>query len=619
VTGTAKDRWNLTGAFFLLFSGKEKEVIAMERGGNKIVNFIFEAKGVNDGSKPVASVDDAAKERFIKDKYRVRKFYSPEGYANIKEEVGNNTSCVSQESKPRMGRQSSMPTVRSLRVVPAIGDEDTGILEKTEAPFVAPDVWKNMEAFAQWDAFDASTSPVKDQLSITWHPQSVDKVKDADNHVQDCSKRNTEGKSRTSKSQPKTDSIGTNSWHHPKRAVREKPRKRSIGFNDGTSSPSTDALNMPTETSKISLKKSPSNQSISKGSNHSASIETPSKSSVESTGSHSLSKSSNYSPATTSTGTSSHSRSRSSSRHRKKRSSSKPRKKKNVPSTPDPDLTDEKPSPDEVAMEKATKAELIGRLAGCQDGDAKDVGARLLEYIDSVQKSQAAADREEAKTPPLQRSVSSNAAIQTEKSTRRAVLRRDKSLGTKTPVQRTKSNMEIKRKPLQRPASATVELMKTPLQQTRTTDAKKPMVGRTKGLDVKRTVPRCHSMELCDDKKAMWTASADASQQRRPIAPAGDGSQKRVVLTRAMSISHLTTTKEGKTTQAENAASQQRRPIAPAGDGSQKRVVLTRAMSISHLTTTKEGQTTQAENAAPADDPFGVPRKGDFNLSGKSK
>jgi hypothetical protein len=179
----------------------------MERGGNKIVNSIFEAKGVNDGSKPVASVDDAAKDCFIRDKYKLQKYYSAEGYANIKEVISN-ASCMLSVARPQIPRQSSMPTIRSSRLVPAIGDDDTGNLEKREASFVTPDVWKYMEEFAQWDAFDTNTSPVKDELSNTWHPQSVEELKDAAK-VKDSSIRTSEGKSRTSKSQRKTDSMGT--------------------------------------------------------------------------------------------------------------------------------------------------------------------------------------------------------------------------------------------------------------------------------------------------------------------------------------------------------------------------------------------------------------------------
>jgi hypothetical protein len=512
----------------------------MERGGNTIVNSIFEAKGVNDGSKPVASVDDAAKDCFVKDKYRDRKFYSPEGYDNVKEEVSNTAPYMSQVATPRISRQSSMPTIRS-----SIGNDGTGNLEKREA---SPELWKNMEEFAQWDAFDANTSPVKDELSTAWHPQSVDKLQGADNvkdsskrtsegksrtsksqrnlvkdelsiswhpqsvdklkgadNVKDSSKRTSEGKSRTSKSQrnlvkdelsiswhpqsvdklkdadnvkdsSKRTSEGKSrtsksqrnlvkdelsiSWHHPKRGIREEPRKRSTGFNDSISSP-TDALNMTTETSKISLKKSPSTQHISKGRNHSASNEAPSNSSLEGASSHSLPKSGSSKDRR------SHSRSRSSSR---KRSASKHRKKKNVPSTPGPDLGDEKESPGLDAMEEAAKAALIGRLAGCLDGDAKDVGARLLELIDSVQKSKIA-DSEEAKTP-RQRSGNSNALIQTGKSPLE-VTRRDKSMVRKTPVQGTTSSLEIKRTTPRRAAGATVQLMRTPLHQTWIPDSKK--------------------------------------------------------------------------------------------------------------------------------------------------
>lgn len=50
-------------------SGKEKEVLAMENGGNAKVNAIFEAHlNVN---KPNNSASGPVRERFIRDKYEI--------------------------------------------------------------------------------------------------------------------------------------------------------------------------------------------------------------------------------------------------------------------------------------------------------------------------------------------------------------------------------------------------------------------------------------------------------------------------------------------------------------------------------------------------------------------
>eukprot|EP00986_Skeletonema_menzelii_P010941 scaffold5472_cov146-Skeletonema_menzelii.AAC.16 len=59
-------------------SGKEKEVLAMENGGNAKVNAIFEAHlNVN---KPNNSASGPVRERFIRDKYERRKFYDPRAF-----------------------------------------------------------------------------------------------------------------------------------------------------------------------------------------------------------------------------------------------------------------------------------------------------------------------------------------------------------------------------------------------------------------------------------------------------------------------------------------------------------------------------------------------------------
>ena len=56
--------------------GKEKEVLAMENGGNKKVNAIFEARLAQAGArKPTTAADGPTRERFIRDKYERRKYY----------------------------------------------------------------------------------------------------------------------------------------------------------------------------------------------------------------------------------------------------------------------------------------------------------------------------------------------------------------------------------------------------------------------------------------------------------------------------------------------------------------------------------------------------------------
>jgi hypothetical protein len=57
-------------------TGKEKDVLAMESGGNKKVTAIFEGKINFDTSKPDSRSDTTTRERFIRAKYEERKYYS---------------------------------------------------------------------------------------------------------------------------------------------------------------------------------------------------------------------------------------------------------------------------------------------------------------------------------------------------------------------------------------------------------------------------------------------------------------------------------------------------------------------------------------------------------------
>ena len=58
--------------------GKEKEVLAMENGGNAKVNAIFEAH--LNVAKPNNAATGPVRERFIRDKYERRKFYDPRAF-----------------------------------------------------------------------------------------------------------------------------------------------------------------------------------------------------------------------------------------------------------------------------------------------------------------------------------------------------------------------------------------------------------------------------------------------------------------------------------------------------------------------------------------------------------
>jgi len=87
-----------------LDSWKEKEVLAMENGGNAKVNAIFEANLHNTTIKPTVGASGPVRERFIRDKYERRKYYDPNVLQNYKdisapETAGRNTRSTTTPSR----------------------------------------------------------------------------------------------------------------------------------------------------------------------------------------------------------------------------------------------------------------------------------------------------------------------------------------------------------------------------------------------------------------------------------------------------------------------------------------------------------------------------------------
>jgi stromal membrane-associated protein len=79
---------------FCFYAGKEKEVLAMENGGNAKVNAIFEARKPSVSSKPSSCTSASERERFIFKKYERRKYYDPsvltsQSFTNQRHFVGN--------------------------------------------------------------------------------------------------------------------------------------------------------------------------------------------------------------------------------------------------------------------------------------------------------------------------------------------------------------------------------------------------------------------------------------------------------------------------------------------------------------------------------------------------
>jgi hypothetical protein len=60
-----------------LYTGKEKEVIAMRAGGNKLLNAIFEANMIDKSMKPDKHTELEERSEFIYKKYQHRQWYDP--------------------------------------------------------------------------------------------------------------------------------------------------------------------------------------------------------------------------------------------------------------------------------------------------------------------------------------------------------------------------------------------------------------------------------------------------------------------------------------------------------------------------------------------------------------
>lgn len=93
---------------------KEKEVQAMENGGNLKVNAIFEARlDPNTGIKPSQTASGPVRERFIRDKYERRKYYDPsafqQGDSSESESDSESEEEVTARSTTSSRRQKTSP------------------------------------------------------------------------------------------------------------------------------------------------------------------------------------------------------------------------------------------------------------------------------------------------------------------------------------------------------------------------------------------------------------------------------------------------------------------------------------------------------------------------------
>lgn len=101
-----------------LDSWKEKEVLAMENGGNARVNAIFEGQLPNQNLKPHNHADGPTRERYIRDKYERRKFYDPSGFTSVPAAPVNVPRKANSPVPNHENEGNRIPTRRSESVGP---------------------------------------------------------------------------------------------------------------------------------------------------------------------------------------------------------------------------------------------------------------------------------------------------------------------------------------------------------------------------------------------------------------------------------------------------------------------------------------------------------------------
>lgn len=102
-----------------LDSWKEKEVLGMENGGNKKVNQIFEAN-IGGTIKPNTMADGRTRERFIRDKYERRKFFSPQALS--KYYAGEESSSEEESSEEDEPVRSAVAPKKKLEKIRSPSD-----------------------------------------------------------------------------------------------------------------------------------------------------------------------------------------------------------------------------------------------------------------------------------------------------------------------------------------------------------------------------------------------------------------------------------------------------------------------------------------------------------------
>lgn len=119
---------NMFATIITLFSGKEKELLAMKMGGNKLINEVFEmdlTEAQKSVLRPTPHTDLDARSKYIYDKYQHRKWYDGEGYKKLKlREKADSALSNLNSHKKHAAVEADFFTERANRSSDCLNDED---------------------------------------------------------------------------------------------------------------------------------------------------------------------------------------------------------------------------------------------------------------------------------------------------------------------------------------------------------------------------------------------------------------------------------------------------------------------------------------------------------------
>lgn len=127
---------SLSSIYLYNMAGKEKEVLAMENGGNAKVNHIFEAH--LNREKPTNHADLQTRERYIRDKYERRKFYDPAAFQSYAASAASRPARPPARQQQHQQQEIALPALLPTPVGPPSDVAQRRIEERRRRQGAAP-------------------------------------------------------------------------------------------------------------------------------------------------------------------------------------------------------------------------------------------------------------------------------------------------------------------------------------------------------------------------------------------------------------------------------------------------------------------------------------------------